>query len=282
MNHVRPRTAVLVLATLVALGTSAIAAQTAPASNDEATQLAKQLSNPIADLVSIPSQFNFYEGVGVDDDLRFVLNLQPVVPFSITKDWNLIGRFILPFISQPPLATGASTTFGTGDIVASAFFSPKQSKIVWGVGPVFGFPTTSDPNLGSGKWSIGPTAVVLKQHGPWTYGGLINQLWSYASTGDVQRPSVNQMYIQPFAAYGMKNAVTFTLSSESTANWLAPSGDTWTIPIIGQVSKVTHLGPFPFSVGCGAGYFLASPDSGPQWMLRMNFVLILPNRKPGA
>ena len=266
-------------AMLLLLGWPAAAAEPAPSGESEATKLAKQLSNPIADLVSIPFQFNWYEGVGVNDDLRFVLNVQPVVPFSITKDWNLIGRFIVPFISQPPLTTGADTTFGTGDIVASAFFSPKKSPIVWGVGPVFGLPTTSDPYLGSGKWTIGPTAVVLKQEGPWTYGGLINHLWSYASTGDVSRESVNQTYIQPFGSYTFKNAMTVTLSSESTANWNAGSGQQWTIPIIGQVSKVTRLGPFPFSVGAGLGYFLESPDGGPQWMLRMNFVVLLPTKK---
>lgn len=267
------------VALALSFSVATIAAEPATSEQEEAKKLAQQLSNPIANLVSIPAQFNWYEGVGVDDDLRFVLNLQPVVPFSITKDWNLIGRFILPFLSQPPLVPGADTTFGTGDIVASAFFSPKVSRVVWGVGPVFGIPTTSDPALGSGKWSIGPTAVVLKQEHHWTYGALVNQLWSYASTGDVSRESVNQTYLQPFGAYTFDNALTLTLSSESTANWKASTGQQWTIPVIGQVSKVTRLGPFPFSIGGGLGYFLESPDGGPQWMLRMNFVLILPTKR---
>jgi len=242
----------------------------------KAEQLAKQLSNPIADLVSIPAQLNWENGVGVDDDLRFVLNLQPVVPFSVSENWNMIGRFILPFISQPPLTAGSETAFGTGDIVASAFFSPKESGVTWGVGPVFGIPTTTNPALGSGKWSIGPTAVVLKQSGPWTYGGLVNHLWSFADTGDSERSDVNQTFIQPFLAYTTPKAVTFTLQSESTANWEAESGQRWTVPVNVLVSKVTKLGPFPFSIAAGAGYYVESPNIGPDWKLRLAFTLILP------
>ena len=265
------------VAMTIALALSGVAQAEEPT---EAEKLAQQLSNPVADLVSIPFQFNWEEGVGVDHDVRFILNVQPVVPFSISKDWNVIGRMIVPVISQPPLVPGGETTFGTGDIVASAFFSPKESKLVWGVGPVFGLPATSDPNLGSGKWSVGPTAVVLKQSGPWTYGALANQLWSFADTGNVDREPVSQMFLQPFVAYGTKNAVTYTLQSETTANWRADSDQRWTIPINVLVSKVTKLGPFPFSIGAGAGYFLESPDaSGARWKLRAVFTLILPRAK---
>lgn len=247
-----------------------------PDQDSHAEQLAKKLSNPIADLVSVPFQFNWENGVGVDDDLRFVLNAQPVVPFSVSENWNMIGRFILPFISQPPLTSGSDTAFGTGDIVASAFFSPKESKLVWGVGPVFGIPTTSDPALGSGKWSIGPTFVVLKQNGPWTYGGLVNHLWSFADTGDTERSDVNQSFIQPFLAYTTDKAVTFTVQSESTANWEADSDQRWTVPINVIVSKVTRFGPFPLSIAAGGGYYVESPEIGPDWKLRLAFTLILP------
>jgi hypothetical protein len=73
---------------------------------------------------------------------------------------------------------------------------------------------------------------------------------------------------------------TFTLSSEMTANWEAESGEQWTIPLILQVSKVTRLGPFPFNMGLGLGYYVEDPGSGPKWKLRMNFVLLLPRASP--
>jgi hypothetical protein len=245
-----------------------------------AAELAKKLANPISDLVSIPFQFNWDEGVGPNDDLRFTLNIQPVLPMSVSEKWNLIGRLILPVLSQPVLVPGGAPTFGTSDIVLSAFLSPKEGSLVWGVGPVFSLPTTADPYLGSGRWSIGPTFVALKQKGPWTAGLLVNQLWSYAQTGDVERADVNQMFLQPFLARSSKSGVTLTVSSETTANWEADSGQRWTVPVILQLSKVTRLGPFPFSMGIAAGYYVEEPGSGPKWKLRMLFAVLLPRSSP--
>jgi len=255
----------------------------AQAQAPSAADLAKKLANPISDLVSIPFQFNWDQGVGPTDGLRFMMYAQPVVPMSVSDKWNLVGRFVLPLVfSQPPLVEGGETQAGTGDIVFSAFLSPKQGKLIWGVGPVFGLPTTTNPSIGTGKWSLGPTAVVLKQQGPWTVGALANQLWSVGSASNVEREDVNQTYLQPFVAYGLKSGVTFTLSSESTANWEAEDGQQWTVPLILQVSKVTRLGPFPFSMGAAYGYYVETPDGGPSWKLRMNFSVLLPRAAPGG
>lgn len=274
-RHLVP--ALVLLAVSAASGLAVADEPSAPSGED----LAKQLSNPVADLVSVPFQFNWEEGVGPQDDLRFVLNVQPVVPFRLNDDWNLIGRWILPFVSQPQLAPGGDSASGTGDIVASAFFSPAASEggLTWGVGPVLSLPTTTDPLLGTGKWSIGPTAVVLKQSGPWTYGGLVNHLWSIADTGDADRADVNQSFLQPFLSYTTKNAVTYTLQSESVANWEADGGEEWTVPINAIVSKVTSFGPFPLSVGAGVGYYAESPTGGPDWKLRFQATIILPRKK---
>ena len=261
----------------------AIAAASGPAAEEgaqDAEALAKKLSNPVADLVSVPFQFNWDQGVGPNDEPRFVLNIQPVVPFQISDKRNLIARWIMPYVGQPVLSSGGESASGFSDILFSTFLSPRESKgATWGVGPVFSLPTTSDPLLGSGKWSAGPTFVILKQSGPWTYGALANQLWSIADATDAPRSDVNQTYLQPFLAHAWKNAVTLTLSSETSANWEAASGEEWTVPVIVQLSKVTRLGPFPFSVGGGLGYYLEEPQGGPEWKLRMAFTLILPAKK---
>ena len=244
----------------------------------QAADLAKQLSNPVADLVSVPFQFNWENGVGPNNDLRYVLNIQPVVPFSVSEDWNLIGRWIMPYVSQPSLGVGLDPVSGFSDIIASAFFSPAKSSPIWGIGPVAGIPTTTNPLLGSGKWSAGPTAVVLAQDGPWTYGFLANHLWSFANTGSVERDNVNQTYVQPFLSYATPGGVTLGINSESSANWEAPS-DKWTVPISGSISKITKFGPFPMSIGASAGVYVAKPSGGPDWKLRAVFTLILPKKK---
>jgi hypothetical protein len=155
-----------------------------------AQDLAKKLANPISDLVSVPLQYNWENGVGPDgDEMRTILNIQPVVPFSLSSKWNLIGRWIMPYVSQPESLGSAS---GFGDIVFSSFFSPVgEPSLTWGVGPVLTLPMTTGSALGSGKWSAGPTAVVVRIQGPWVSGMLVNQLWSFADASGAVRDSVN-------------------------------------------------------------------------------------------
>jgi hypothetical protein len=249
-----------------------------PSHDSEA--VAKELNNPVSSMVSVPLQFNWDQGVGVNDDLRTTINFQPVIPVELTDDVNLITRFILPYINQPVLVPGGATASGTSDILLSLFLSPaKAGKMIWAVGPVFSLPTTTDPMLGSGKWSAGPTGLVLEQSGPWTVGVLVNHLWSFADTGDIERTEVNQTFIQPFLAHTSKSALTFNINSEATANWKARNGEEWTIPINFALTRVIKLGPFPFSVGGGVGYYVETPEGGPEWKLRLIATLILPGGK---
>lgn len=144
------------------IGIIAIAAAS-PAFAQEA-DLAKQLSNPIASLISVPFQVNYDRGYGPDDGHRVMLNIQPVIPISLNEDWNLISQTILPVISQSDIAGPSGDQFGPGDTVQRFFFSPKEPTaggIIWGAGPVFLIPTGTDDLLGSEKWGIGPTAVAL-------------------------------------------------------------------------------------------------------------------------
>ena len=276
---VKIRRAMAVVAWL-AWSSSAVA-QTAPsAAPGSDADLAQQLNNPVADLVSVPFQFNWDQPVGPDEDPRFVLNFQPVVPIKISEDWNLIARWIMPYIAQPRLGEGSVPTSGLSDIVATAFFSPsKPGALIWGAGPAFVLPTTSDPLLGSGKWGIGPSVVALKLLGPWTFGALFNQIWGFAGddfTGGAPRGDYNRMLLQPFLAYTTKSALTLSMNMEATADWEQDDENTWTAPVNFLVAKLTRFGPLPMSVGAGVGFFTATPGDEPDWRLRLVATLLLP------
>jgi len=243
----------------------------------EETELAMKLSNPLSDLVSVPFQFNWDQKVGPGEDTRFILNLQPAMPFTLSENWNLIARLIVPFVSQPALFEGGSPTFGVSDVLTSFFFSPSRpGAVIWGVGPAISMRSASEPTLGTGKWSAGPSIVVLRQTGPWTYGMLWNQVWSFA--GDPARRDVNQMFLQPFVSYQATPSVTLSMSTETTANWESDD-HTWTVPIQVFVSKLSSFGPFPASYQLGLGTFVSKPEIGPSWRLRLNMVILLPRRR---
>jgi hypothetical protein len=257
-----------------AIGRAQQAAQAPAAASAE---LAKKLANPISDLVSVPFQFNWEQNVGPSESTRFILNVQPVMPFELSEDWNLIARVIMPLVSQPPLFSGGTATFGMSDITTSLFFSPKKvSTFTLGAGPVIVLPSTSEPTLGTGKWSVGPTVVALKQDGRWTYGALWNQIWSFS--GESGRADVNQMFLQPFLAYQATPTVTLTAQSEMTANWEADD-ERWTVPVNVTVSKLSSFGMFPASYQLGFGTFAAHPEVGPSWKIRGAIVILLPRTR---
>ena len=244
----------------------------------DADQLAKQLSNPIASLTSVPLQFNYDDGVGpLDDGHRFLLNVQPVIPVSIGEDWNMISRTIVPVISQQDIFPDAGSQFGLGDTVQSLFFSPKAvtaSGWTWGVGPVLLIPTATDDLLGSGKWGAGPTAVALRQTAAgWTYGVLVNHLWSFA--GDDDRSDISATYLQPFLARSLGKGRTISMALESTYDW---ESEQWTVPLNIGYSKVSRIGKQLVSYQGGVRYYLEAPDSGAEWGLRFTFTLLYPKK----
>nr|MCU0749451.1 hypothetical protein [Akkermansiaceae bacterium] len=151
------------------------------------------------------------------------------------------------------------------------FFSPKSSDPIWGIGPAFLVPTATDSLLGSEKWGAGPTAVVLKQDGPWTYGALANHLWSFA--GDDGRDEVNATFLQPFVSYITPTKTTFTINSETTYDW---SNEQWNVPVNFIVSQLLKIGDQPVQLFAGARYYLETPDGGPEWGLRLGITFLFP------
>lgn len=251
-----------------------LVAAAGPAVADESeAELAMKLQNPIASLVSVPIQSNWDFGIGPEDAMRYVANVQPVIPFSLTSDWNLITRTILPIVhAESPVAGGREAT-GIGDILQSFFFSPKEPVAGWivGGGPALLYPSATDRLLGGEKWAAGPTAVALRQRGGWTYGMLANHLWSFAGTS--RRQHVSRTFLQPFLSYTTKTHTSFTFNVETTYDW---ANDQGTVPLNWMVSQLLRVGTLPLSLQFGPRWYAERPDGGPEWGLRFAVTFLFP------
>lgn len=237
-------------------------------------ELAKAVQNPVASLISLPFQNNIDFGVGPDDEVLNVLNIQPVWPFALTDDINLITRMIAPVISQPGLRPEQDRKTGLGDINFSAFFSPaKVGKIIWGIGPVMVFPTATNDRLGSDKWSLGPSAVALTMPGSWVIGALVSNFWSYAGSGN---NDVNFFFSQPFVNYNLPQGWYLSSSPIITANWEARSGQKWTVPMGGGFGKVFRIGRQPMNASIQGFYNVEKPDFLGDWAMRVQLQFMFP------
>ena len=252
-----------------------ITAGGAPKAESDAAALAKKLQNPVASLISVPFQSNVDLGLGPNHDgVRYTLNIQPVIPFELNDDWKLISRTILPFIDQGEVLNATSSQMGLGDITQSFFFSPTKpgpGGIIWGAGPALYIPTATDGRLGAEKVGAGPTLVALRQDKGWTYGFLVNHIWSFA--GNDNRADLDATFIQPFLAYTTKTATTFSVNLESSYDWNA---DQWTVPVNLQISQVIKLGHQLASIGLGGRYYADAPEGGPDWGFRLTLTLLFP------
>ena len=169
---------------------------------------------------------------------------------------------------------GTSNQGGLSDILYSGWFSPKaptSSGWIWGAGPALLFPTGTDELLTGNQWAAGPTAIVLKQQGKFTYGGLTNHLWTYAGSGG--RDPVNRTFIQPFLTYLPGGGWSYALNTESTYDW---TGSQWTIPINLMVNKMIKIGDANTQWQLGARYYAEKPDDGPEWGLRFAVTFLIP------
>jgi hypothetical protein len=261
---------------LVAAGLLLAPRETARAAEIDTTELAKQTQNPVADLISVPFQNNFNFNAGTDHDMVWVMNVQPVIPIHLTEDWNLITRTIVPIINQPSLAPGMDSAFGMGDINPSLFLSPAKAKgFIWGAGVTTTLPTATASEIGSGQWSMGPTAVALYMEGHWVVGGLINQQWSMVGWSHTP---FNAMLIQPFVNYNISDGWYVSSAPIITGNFSASDGNHWTLPVGAGIGKLWRIGKIrlPLNTQIVPYYNAVTPDFGPDWQLRFQFQFLFP------
>ena len=237
--------------------------------------LVTEALNPVSKMIKVPIQNNFDFGVGPNKVTRYTLDIEPIVPFTLNEDWNLITRTIIPIISQPSAGPGLASMAGLGDINPSIFLSPaaKGRHQFWGIGPTFTFPTGTSPQLTSGQWSLGPSAVYLATPGPWMIGVVANQQWS---VGGWSNRNVNSTYIQPMVIYHLPKGWYLASVPVITADWEADSGNRWTVPVGGGAGKIVKLGKLPLNLQLQAFYNVERPHDGPDWELRFQILFLFP------
>lgn len=234
-------------------------------------ELAKSVHNPLADFVKLPVQSTTGFELGPHHNAGDSLNIQPLVPFSLNAQWDLIARPSLTGTYLP----SPHEQFGLEDLQASFFLTPaKATTWIWGVGPIFQFPIATSPELGTGQWSAGPTAALVYSEGPWFNGILAYQLMSFA--GNRGRGSVNQTYIEPQASYNFESGWYVQCDPAITYDWTADAANAWTIPMGADIGKAFKLGSQDLSPQVGAYVLLKRPDGAPQWIIRVSVTFLFP------
>jgi hypothetical protein len=251
-------------------------------------EIIKLSQNPVGNIAIVPFQSNFNYGLGPYTRWQYDLNIQPVVPLMLSEKMTLIARTIIPIVVEPSFAppavcaspAGCGSTFGLSDIQEQLFLAPKTKPgaLIWGLGPIFQFPSASPDVLGTGKWSVGPNAVALIMPGRYVIGLLVNQLWSFA--GKMSTPPVNSGFFQPFIDYNIPGG-QFSLSTapEITANYEAPGNQKWTVPVGGGVTYTFKLNNQIMQLYGGYYTNVVHPLSGPQTTLRIDWSLLFPVKR---
>jgi hypothetical protein len=250
------------------LWTSNVYAQDTP-------ELARIAQNPIAKVISLPFQNNLNFGVGPHNDEQNTLNIQPVLPFNVGTDWNIIARAIIPLEYEPPIGQMTNRTVGLGDTSLSLYLSPSHAgSIIWGVGPAFTFATASHEALGQGKFDAGLSAVALTIQGHWLIGALLTDVASVSGSGD--RNPVHQMTLQPFINYNFPRGWYLASSPIITANWKGPDNQRWVVPLGGGAGRAFRLGGQAMNLQVQVFKTVVSPHDASDWALRLQYQLLFP------
>ncbi|PBJ11493.1 hypothetical protein [Flavobacterium sp. ACN6] len=237
-----------------------------------AQELADKLANPVASLISVPLQNNLTYGIGPYNGSKYQINIQPVIPFKLSENLNLITRYILPVVDQQDVIAENSHEFGLSDATVTAFFAPKTKGIILGVGPAFLVPTATEKFLGTEKFGVGPSVLVMHQGKGLSIGFIANQIWSVA--GNENRADFNQFYTQIFLTHSYKSGASLGITSEITQNW---EGNTTLITLSPNVGAITKLGgqTMQFAV-MPLIPIVGHSDIRPDWGLRAVVAFVFP------
>lgn len=244
---------------------------------DDATELAKASQNPVSDLVRVPLLFNFYSGDGRGDRSLFVLEIEPIIPMQVYEGWNVIARPTIPVLDVPD--DDGDGDAGLGDLVVELLAAPSPgSAFMWGVGPVFSFPTSTLDATATGSWGLGPAGAAVYAAGPWVVGARASQIWTIVDYGDDRE--VELLTIEPFVHFNFGKGWAVATAPTITANWDAE--DEWTVPLGGGVTWTTKIGRQAMNLGVHYYYNIERPELAGKNQLRFEISFLFPRREAAA
>jgi len=233
--------------------------------------LAKSTHNPFEDSIKLPFQSTTGFSIGPHHNAGESFNIEPLFPMRLTGEWDLITQPSLTVTYLP----SPHEQYGLQDLQTSFFLTPHNAhEWLWGIGPIFQFPTASSTELGTGRWSAGPTGAVIYSNGPWFTGVLAYHLMSFA--GNRERGSVNQTLIEPELSYNFESGWYIDTNPSITMDWTADSADAWTLPVGADAGKAFTLGRQEMSMQAGWYYLVERPADNPQWIIRVQLTLLFP------
>lgn len=234
-------------------------------------ELAISVHNPFEDYIKVQLQSTTGFNIGRHHNAGDAVSIQPFFPIPLDSEWDLFLRPNISITYQP----SPHEQFGLNDLQSSFFISPHNAnKWVWGVGPILQMPTATSDELGTGRWSAGPTAALIYSSGPWFNGVLTYQLMSFA--GDRARGSVNQTYVEPELSYNFESGWYIDTDPQITFDWTANEADGWTVPLGLDLGKAFNVGRQAVGLQLGAYDLLERPDGAPQWLLRVQLTFLFP------
>ena len=255
-------------------------AQPAAAPQDTAAadnELSKEAENPVSLHLTIPLRYegDFDDGPYGATKSTFSLD-QAVVPFLLNDDWALITRTKLPAYSEPPKKIGDSWQTGLGNGYTTFFLSPARGEgFYWGAGPVLYYPSATNSNVGQNTWGTGPSVAVLKKDkSPWELGAVVNNIWTLGGPpGSSDR--YNQMLINPFLSFHFGDGWSVGTSPNITADWLAKTGQIWTLPVGGGFAKLFRIGSQPVQFSVDAYYNAIRPTASSEtWLIQATVTFV--------
>jgi len=262
------------LLALLAAGGAAIAAEPAVGTAGAgAIELAKQVENPLARVVSLQLNGNVNFEKGAYERTQSTANLSATYPFDLPRRWNLFTNASLPVIDQPVGAT--DRTLGFGDMSLLAFLSPPSSQHwVFGAGPSIILPTATDSALGQGKWDAGPAVAVVHNERTWVAGLVASQNWSITGAND--RAGVSRLLLSPFGTWHLNKGWFLFSAPAISADWKSKGNRAWTVPLGGGVGYVVRRGRHAVNFALQAYENVVRAEGAPRWQIRLTTGWVFP------